>query len=124
RTRSQALTDGSADMSADHGANSLDHGLDVGVGHARPDRQRDDAAVLRLGGRKIARPVAESPLVGGMEVKGDEVHAGADAAAGELCDDPIAVAVELLEVEAQRVEVPAVRVPATAPGQLHRREVG
>ena len=84
----------------------LDYVHCVLVSHGRVDWQGDGTLVdpFRVG--KVPRPVPEGTLVVGVQVKGDEVDAGADVEVLQRLDEPGPVDIQHLQVEQDRVEVP------------------
>src|SRR6185436_10288851 len=89
--------------------------VDVGVLHARKERQRERARADGLGVRKVAGLVAEA-AVGGEEMHRLVVHADADAALVHQLDECAPRGAERGEVDERREQVPRV------PGPVGRRQ--
>src|SRR5690242_10152486 len=99
-------TSGFGDDGADGGADVID----LLLGHAGEDRQRDEAQPLGGGGREIAGAVVVSLAIEGVQVQRHPVHGASDSSLLEAIDELGAIDGETIETQAEMIDVPG-RLP-------------
>lgn len=84
----------------------FDHVLHVLVGHFRVQRERNDALIFTIGYREIIRLETVLITIVGVEVNGDKVNAGANAACFEFFNELIARDPKTFQAQAYHLKMP------------------
>src|SRR5205809_7288527 len=82
------------------------YSINFRIAHGGKERQGEYALVFRFGIRQVSRLVAERILIKRVQVKGNEMDAGAYAALLQFGNKPVSIDGKLLQPEPKDIKMP------------------